>query len=311
MPRKYILIIAMLSWLLQTNAQDSPMTQWFNNQHMSNPSMAGAARQLRLNIFYRNQWPKASAGFEYYGVSADMPINKSMGVGIGMSNDHTSAFSKPSLFGTYSYAIKTGLQSELRFGIKIGVLQKYVSASGLTFEQDEFVPNKSSGVKPDAGIGISASTSKFFAGATLDHLMRPKQNIAGDFESRTYIKMTVNAGYIHQIRTLNTKKEIEIMPVFIFQRQGTQQNLQFAVIGQVDCILMGTSVRKNLSTDPPTSSIILGYKTLDFKIAYNYDIEMNKKTTKMGNAHEVSITKLFDTKRKEKHKSIDCPSFLR
>ena len=301
----------MLSWALPAIAQDSPLTQWFNNKHASNPSMAGAARQLRLNTFYRNQWPKASAGFEYYGASADMPINKNMGVGIGLTNDHGSAFSKPNIFGTYSYTIKTGLQSEVRFGIKIGAVQKYLSAADLKFEQAEYVPRKSSGIKPDAGIGISASTTRFFAGAALDHITRPQLSVGGNVESRTSIKLTVDAGYIHKIRTLNMKKDAEIMPVFIFQRQGTQQNLQFAVIGEVSCILMGAAVRKNFNTDPPISSIILGYRSLDLRIAYNYDFETNKKTTKMGNAHEISITKLFEMKRKEKHKTIDCPSFLR
>ena len=311
MPRKYILIMAMLSWTLLTNAQDSPLTQWFNNKHASNPSMAGSARQLRLNTFYRNQWPKASAGFTYYGASADIPINKSMGVGIGMGNDHAEAFSKPNIFGTYSYSIKTGHESEIRFGLKLGAVQKYLSASDLTFEQAEAVPNKSSGVKPDAGIGISASATNFFAGIALDHITRPQLGTAGNVETRTHMKLSVDAGYIHKIRTLNMKKEVEIMPVCIFQQQGTQQNLQIAVICQVSCMLMGASVRKNFSIDAPTSSIILGYRTLDFRIAYNYDFETNKKTTKMGNAHEISITKLFDMKRKEKHKTIDCPSFLR
>lgn len=311
MPRKYILIIALLSWPLLTHAQDSPMTQWFNNKHASNPAMAGAARQLRLNTFYRNQWPKAAAGFQYYGVSADMPVGKNMGAGIGIENDQASAFMKPAIFGTCSYTIKTGLQSQIRCGIKIGAVQKNLSTTDLTFEQAEFVPGKSSGVKPDAGIGISASTPKFFAGVALDHITRPQLSLGGDVESRTHMKLSVDAGYIHKIRTLNMRKEMEIMPVFIFQQQGTQQNLQFAVIWQVSHIMLGAAARKNFSSDAPTSSIILGYKTLDFIIAYNYDIETNKRITKSGNAHEISITKLFDMKRKEKHKTIDCPSFLR
>jgi type IX secretion system PorP/SprF family membrane protein len=305
------LIITMLICCLPANAQDSPLTLWCYNLHALNPSLAGSADQLRLNMFYRNQWHKADAGFQFYGASADMPVAKSLGCGIGFANDHAAAFAKPSVYGSCSYHVKTGRQSEMRYGIRLGLAQKYLSASDLTFEQTEFVPNKSSGVRLDAGIGASVTAGDFFAGAVLDHLLRPRQSIDGTIESRTAIKLTLDAGYICKIATLGQKNIIEITPMVIFQQQGKQQNLQFNVIGQANWLLMGIACRKNLNADMPFASIILGYSALDFRLAYSYDIDTNKKTTRMGNAHEISITKLFETKRKEKHKSIDCPSFLR
>ena len=190
-------------------------------------------------------------------------------------------------------------------------MQKYLSASGLTFEQTEFVANRTSKIKLDAGIGAELSVKNFFAGISFDHLTRPRQEISGEIESRTSIKMTLNAGFVHKIKTADRKKMAEIMPILIFQQHGKQQNLQFSVIGQVNWMVMGLACRKNIGTDAPWSSIILGYRMLDLRIAYSYDIDMNRKTTKFGNAHEISITKLIAMNRKEKHKSIDCPSFLR
>lgn len=311
MLRKCAIIMASLLCCLHACAQDSPLTLWCYNLHELNPSMAGSANQLRLNMFYRNQWHKTDAGFQFYGASADMPVAKSLGGGIGFTNDHTSAFAKPSVYGSCSYHIKTSRQSEMRCGIRLGISQKYLSASDLTFEQTEFVPNKSSKIRPDAGIGVSGTIGNFFAGAALDHLLRPRQEIDGNIDSRTCIKLTLDAGYFYKITTLGQKNIIEITPMVIFQQQGKQQNLQLSVIGQANWLLMGIACRKNLSTDMPFASIILGYNKLGFRFAYSYDIDTNKKTTGMGNAHEISITKLFETRRKEKHKSIDCPSFLR
>ena len=307
---KHILLLATLCGCLCANAQDSPLTLWCYDIHTVNPAMAGSANQLRLNTFYRNQWHKTDAGFQYYGASADMPVAKNMGCGIGFSNDHTAAFAKPCIYGSYCYTVKTGRQSEVRLGIRAGVLQKYLSVSNLTFEQPEFVTNRSSKIKFDAGIGAEFTANNFFAGLTLDHLTRPRQEISGEIESRTSIKLTLNAGFVHEIKTSDRKKTAEIMPILIFQQHGKQQNLQFGVIGQVNWMLMGIAFRENIDILAPWGSIILGYKRLDLRIAYSYDIDMNKKTTKMGNAYEISITKLIAPNRKEKHKSIDCPSFL-
>lgn len=292
-------------------AQDSPISQWCNNVLTSNPSMAGSADKLRLNAFYRNQWPKADAGFNYYGFAADMPVAKNMGCGIEIENEHTSAFAKPRAFCSYSYQTQATRTTAIRYGIKIGVLQEYLNTSELSFEQEENIPTESSKIRIDGGIGVSAIISRMFVSLAIEHLPRPQQGLSSSIESKTKIKWSLGAGYIHKIKTLTKKNSVEIMPNLLFQRQGTQQNLQLGVISQVKCLMAGISGRTGFDECGPTLSILLGYRKLDLTIAYNYDLETNKKITGMGNAHEISITKLFDRKHKEKHKPIECPSFLR
>ena len=118
--------MATLCGCLCANAQDSPLTLWCYDIHTVNPAMAGSANQLRLNTFYRNQWHKTDAGFQYYGASADMPVAKNMGCGIGFSNDHTAAFAKPCIYGSYCYTVKTGRQSEVRLGITPATISPFV-----------------------------------------------------------------------------------------------------------------------------------------------------------------------------------------
>lgn len=292
-------------------AQDSPISQWCNNVLTSNPSMAGSADKLRMNAFYRNQWAKADAGFNYYGFTVDMPVAKNMGCGIELANEQTSAFNKPRIFCSYSYQTQATRNTAIRYGMKIGVLQEYVNTSKLSFEQEENITSESSKIRIDGGIGISAITSKLYISLAIEHLTRPQQGISSSTESKTPIKWSLGAGYIHKIKTLTPKKTMELMPNLLFQRQGTQQNLQLGVISQVNWLMTGMACRTGFGESCPTLSILLGYKKLDLTIAYNYDIETNRKTTGSGNSHEISITKLFDRKHKEKHKTIECPSFLR
>lgn len=306
-----IVLTAIIALPILSVAQDSPVSQWSNNMLLSNPSFAGSADKIRLNIFYRNQWAKADAGFQYYGVNADMPINKNMGCGIEMENDHSSAYSRPSIYGVYSYSVQIDGKSTVSAGIKAGAIQKSLYTSDLTFEQEESIGAKSSNPKIDAGLGISAIFDKIVIAASAEHLTKPQLGIGANAETRTHIKWSIDAGYICQIKKPTQKKDIEIMPNIIFQQQGAQQNLQFCVIGQVDKLLSGISCRKDLGPDAPEIIVMIGYKSRNLRVAYSYDIETNQRTTRMGNAHELSITKLFDIKHKEKRKSIECPSFLR
>lgn len=292
-------------------AQDCPISQWYNNVLTSNPSLAGSADKLRLNAFYRNQWAKADAGFSYYGFSTDMPVAKNMGCGIELVNEQTSAFAKPRVLCSYSYKTQASRTATIRYGIKIGVLQEYLNTSGLTFEQEENLPSESSGIRVDGGIGVSANTNNMFVSLDIEHLTRPQQGLSSAVESKTKIRWSLGAGYIYKVKTLTKKNSVEIMPNLQFQRQGAQQNLQLGVISQVNWLMAGIAGRTGFGENIPTLSILLGYKKMDFTIAYNYDMETDKKIAGMGNAHEISITKLFDRKHKEKHKPIECPSFLR
>lgn len=291
-------------------AQDSPLSQWCNDMLATNPAFAGSADRLRLNIFYRNQWPKSDAKFQYYGGSVDMPIVKNMGIGLLFSNDQMSFLSHRRADVAYSYKIEADNDKTIFLGLKLGVMQKLISTSDLIFEQNETLPSNASKIRTDAGLGAAAMLKKIFASVAVEHLLRPYQSLSENRDSRTNIKFTFDIGYVYKFSPLTKKNDIEIMPNFIYQQQGKQQNLQIGVISQVDWLMAGLSVRKNIGSDAPLAVILLGYKKLDLRIAYSYDLDLNQKTNHIGNAHELSITKLFDIKRKEKKKTIECPSFL-
>ena len=308
---KHALVLLLTAFMpCLANAQDSPLSQWYNYAFSTNPSIVGSAGKLRVHLFYRNQWPKADAGFSYYGAEADMPVGKNMACGLLLTNDHAAAFSKPTVTGAYSYTVKLNQKSAVRGGISIGMIQKHVSTSDLTFEQEEPTITKSSKISLDAGIGINLTSGSLTASVALNHLTRPQQGISSESDARTSMKLTFDIGYTYIIKPATWKNGIELTPNVIFQRHDTQQNLQISVINHVKGLLTGLGCRKNLQSDPPTAIFLIGYKIEDFRIAYSYDFETNRKTNRYGNAHEISMTKLFDTGRKKKHKPIDCPSFL-
>ena len=291
-------------------AQDSPLSQWYNNAISNNPAEVGSSGKVRAHLFYRNQWAKAEAGFSFYGAEVDMPVSKNMACGLLLTNDRSAAFSKPTATGAYSYTIKLNQKTAVRGGINLGLIQKSVSTSDLIFEQDEPAITKSSKISLDAGIGINLTAANLTASASINHLTKPQQGISSESNARMAMKLTFDIAYTYKIKPLTWKNAIEITPNVIFQQHGTQQNLQIGVINHVKGLLTGLSCRKNLQSDPPTVICLIGYKTQNFRIAYSYDAETIGKTNRYGNSHEISLTKLFDTEKKKKHKQIECPSFF-
>jgi type IX secretion system PorP/SprF family membrane protein len=312
MHHKHVLaLLATIAIPFLANAQDSPLSQWFNNSLTTDPSVVGNAGKPRIHLFYRNQWHKADAGFNYYGTEADMPVGKNMGCGILITNDKTAAFSKPTATGAYSYTIKLNQRTTVRGGLSLGVIQKFVNTSDLIFEQDEPAITKSSKISLDAGIGISLVSNGLTASVSVNHLTKPQQGISTESDARTCMKMTFGIGYTYIIKTAKRKNAFEITPNLIFQQHGTQQNLEIGVINHVKGLLTGLSCRKNLQSDPPTVIFLIGYETENkLRIAYSYDVGTNGNTSRYGNAHEISATKLFDIEKKKKHKPIECPSFF-
>ncbi len=307
-------IVALLLFVvssLLTAGQDSPLSQWQNNMLQSNPSLAGSAQKVRINTFFRDQWHKEDAGFRYYGINADMPVTKNMGAGIEIINETMALFNRPSVYAVYSYSTPVNHSSAIRWGMKLGAMQKILSASELKFEEEEHITLESSALRIDAGLGVSTMAKNVFLSFSVEHLTRPYQGLSSDNSSRMNMKWTVDAGYVYKISPLIKKIDVEIMPNILFQQQGRQQNMQISVISQINSLLAGLVARKNFDIDMPFVSIMLGYRTIDFSVSYSYDVDTNIRTTGAGNAHELSLTKTFAIHHKKKHKPIECPSFLK
>jgi type IX secretion system PorP/SprF family membrane protein len=92
-----VLVVFFFSLLLSLKAQDVPYSQYYSNLVYLNPAFAGTRTESRVNMFYRNQWPRSNAGFQSFGIAYDMPIqNSNSGFGVMLTNDMAGGFVEPS-----------------------------------------------------------------------------------------------------------------------------------------------------------------------------------------------------------------------
>jgi type IX secretion system PorP/SprF family membrane protein len=306
-----IIVFILLVFSFQSRSQDAPISQWYSNQVMSNPAMAGSTGDTRLNLFYRNQWPGNDARFQFYGVAFDQAISKySLGWGVIATNEKTAFFNKPSIHILYSYKIKTNKGSTINFGFKTGIYQEFLSAGELQFEDEETISSSSSGIKFDFGAGVSIIGKNTFGGITVDHLNRSYQGISGNTGRRTNVKYSANLAYLFYLPNRLIKQQYIIMPNLTIQMQGQQQNVQFGVLSQINYLISGIWIRQNIHFDAPAIIFLAGIKTLDTRIAYSFDIYSSKKKFYGSGTHEISITKIIKVKEKIKREKLSCPTFL-
>ncbi|MFA6401854.1 MAG: type IX secretion system membrane protein PorP/SprF [Salinivirgaceae bacterium] len=304
-----VLVVFFFSLLLSLKAQDVPYSQYYSNLVYLNPAFAGTRTESRVNMFYRNQWPRSNAGFQSFGIAYDMPIqNSNSGFGVMLTNDMAGGFVEPSFDIIYSHHVKLIKKMYLSLALQAGIVQKYLKP--LDFGATQEITNGFSKIYPDFALGVSTFYKSVYTGLSVDHLVRPYQGTKKTNEERLNRKYTFFIGYIFHLNERLIREERIISPNLLIQIQGMQQNICLGSSFQYDNLLGGLWMRNNLSFNPDALIFMLGYKTKSMRFTYSYDMNLGKKTTIPLGAHEVSFSLLFKTKSKKKFNAIKCPTFL-
>lgn len=146
------IIIGLLIWYsTQLVAQDIHFTQFYHSPLTLNPAMTGNIEgKYRINIMYRTQWTNISSASIYQTPSASFDINlgkltarNSWGIGGMIFNDRTASglTNLTMLLGAgYHLNLDQREKHYLSGGIQIGLIQKRIDLTQLTFES-QYNPN--------------------------------------------------------------------------------------------------------------------------------------------------------------------------
>ncbi len=339
-------------------AQVSHFSQFYSNPLTIAPSFAGYTGKTRIALNYRDQWPGiAGPGtFVTYSVGADHYFQRAKsGVGILAFRDQAGSgnLSLTEIGAMYSYVLKFGKKSGrrntrwfLRPGLYFKYSQRSINFGKLTFS-DMFdtqgnLVNATIEQPPLPSIGyldfsssLLAYAENFWAGFTVDHLLRPDQSLNGSV-ARLPMKLAVYGGYRHLLgskgRRKNYGKERESITFTAHYRiQGADQSFKSnAYYDQLDIgaywthdpWVIGTWVRGLPVVGTPDDTynsldaiiVLIGFKVNQkLRIGYSYDATVSNLLSHTGGAHEISITYIFDQnkskKRNHRKAIVPCPSF--
>ncbi|HEY0611904.1 MAG TPA: PorP/SprF family type IX secretion system membrane protein [Chitinophaga sp.] len=128
-------------------------TQWFQNQYLANPAMAGIDTGLHLNAAYRRQYNGIDGAPVTGHFSADGALGKRVGAGLRIMNDEAGLLTRTRVALTYAYHLPLGLKGQqLHFGLSLAV-----NVQRLDYKQLNGDPN-------DPSIGAFNRRDNYFEG---------------------------------------------------------------------------------------------------------------------------------------------------
>jgi type IX secretion system PorP/SprF family membrane protein len=324
---KYIIIFVIYIFSIPfCFAQDPQFSQFYANPLYLAPSFAGATEENRVSLNYRNQWPSLPGVFLTYSFSFDKFFsNFNSGVGILVTHDRAGSgrLSNTNIGIQYSYNIQMSQTWHARPGVHFAFTQRGLDFARLIFGdmmspggQTPTIEQPPFNNIPDIDFGTSVLfySDKYWAGTTVDHLLRPDQSLYGA-ESKLPIKIAVFGG-AQVIRRGRLLKPIEesLSLAFLFKHQDYFNQLDLGLYWYKNPLVFGMWYRGiPLLKKQLGDAIILlvGYKTKYIHIGYSYDFTISNLITATGGAHEISMIYEFRTnpRRKRKIHAIPCPEF--
>ena len=181
--RVKLLCLSFLFFLIQTtsSAQQEPQfTKYMFNTLTYNPGYAGSRGYMSIVALHRDQWFGWGNGADSDGrpvtqtFSVHSPINKTIGLGLNVSNDKAGVHQTTFINFSYAYRISFG-KGTLSVGLQAGALSWKADWDKLDFKDAQVTDNafnqgNPSELLPDFGTGLFFYTEKFYAGASLPHL---------------------------------------------------------------------------------------------------------------------------------------------
>lgn len=327
----FVLTILIISGCLVSYGQDPLFTQFYAAPVYLSPSLAGANGGTRVNLNFRDQWPKLHGDYVTYALSADHYFEKyNSGIGLLLLRDQAGGglVNTTNIGINYNYNFSLNRKWKLCPGIQVYYYTKNINYNKLIFS-DQISRDYTSPVSIeqerlmtldpvrhlDVTTSLLAYSDQFWTGFTLDHMLSINNTLKAE---GVYLPLRLSlygGGKYFISGRMRSQKEESITGAFNFMYQGPYKYLDLGAYYTHSPLLFGLWYRGiPLFVDDPNNGAItlqFGYKIDSFTIGYSYDYTLSRLMTKTGGAHEVSLVfEIRSASRKGKMRAVPCPSLM-
>jgi type IX secretion system PorP/SprF family membrane protein len=187
---KFSIVAAFLLGTVTTvKAQLNPLaSQYFQNQYLFNPAMAGLDKGLNINLAYSKQAFGIDGAQNVQSASADYQMNK-VGLGVNVYNQFSGIFRNTRAVVTYAYHLPIGGDNQkLNFGLSAGVADNHLEISNVYGDQsDQTLANyNNKGTSVDGDFGVAYTSNKLTVQGSLPNLRYLFKDNGSTFEREVF-----------------------------------------------------------------------------------------------------------------------------
>ncbi len=338
MKRKLFLILILTTSAIFADAQDIHFTQYYTSPENLNPALTGFFNGTqRFTLQNKTQWSSVTTPYTTFSASYDMPVLKRylhqdlFGGGIVINRDQAG----DSKFGTTQASLSLSyIKSLSRFnnqfislGIQAGAAQRTIDYTELVFDNqydgnsfNPTLPNneqfsKSNFVFFDLSAGaywhyIRHHDLVFNGGVALYHINEPMQSLFNNADVRLDRKLL-----FHASTQLEPKRNVQILPGFLFMHQGTYNEFDVGALfkfikipNEVNYLALVLGLYTRMGD---AFNFIAGLDYKEGSLGISYDVNTSNLVPASHNRGglEISLSYIMSKNKKTYVKKIPCPIF--
>ncbi|TDQ11545.1 PorP/SprF family type IX secretion system membrane protein [Pedobacter metabolipauper] len=186
-----LILLAISGAAIPVKAQLDPLgAQYYTNQYIANPALAGDTTGIKINGVYRQLWNNVPGAPSTQNLTADYGFKK-VGVGININNESAGLLKQTRVVGTYAYHIPMkDPKQQLHFGVSFGFSNQRLETSDVDGDEGDPSVGMYNNRKTylDGDFGIAYTSNRFSIQAAVP-------NLKNFFKKETLNQAEVNTFY--------------------------------------------------------------------------------------------------------------------
>jgi type IX secretion system PorP/SprF family membrane protein len=291
-------LVGVLLSLTAFGQQDESFSQYFFNPMFVNPAYAGSRDVFSGTLVHRSQWIGLEGAPVTSGIGVHSAIpNTNLGAGLLVMGDKAGPLRNTSYSAILSYHLRVGEKYRLSFGLG-GMLSSvrldYDALSIQDGTDESFMNNTPTTLVPDANAGLYLYSERFYAGASVRHLVQTRVDIkdeTGINMSRFKRHYYLNTGVVIplddnvDLRPSLMMRYVEAAPAMF------DINAHFIFYDQ---LFVGAGLRTGKRIDiKGMDNILILSAEYDFKnrlrLGYSFDAYLNRMGNYRFGTHEIML----------------------
>ena len=205
---RFLSVVVIVLGISASFGQQLPQfTLYMFNTISLNPAYAGSRETFSAVGLHRSQWVGLEGGPETQTLSVHSPLrNEQVGIGLSFINDKLGYENFSYIYGDFSYTIRTGINSELAFGIKGGFTHYSLDEELLndpSVINDPFFNDVSNRWSPNVGAGIYWHSQRWYLGLSAPRILNTDYNNGGsgtiDYVALERVSYYFTGGYVFDL----------------------------------------------------------------------------------------------------------------